>query len=162
MTADQKPSSNGTAAPATLRAEKLIGGGRALAHHDGKTWMVAGALPGETVLAQPTRRRAGIIEAETLEVLESPHAARDRDPCPHSDRCGGCDWPHIKARGGPTLQGAGSFRRGQGNARPRRPAGRGPGDNVTSGLSAPRPAALGPGDPTARFLRNQVATGHVH
>lgn len=58
--------------------------------------MVAGALPGELIVATPTRRRAGIIEAETVAVKESPHPARDTDPCPHSDRCGGCDWPHIR------------------------------------------------------------------
>jgi 23S rRNA (uracil1939-C5)-methyltransferase len=91
-------------APVTLRAEKLIGGGRALAHHEGETWMVAGALPGELVLAKPTRRRAGIVEADTVAVHESPHAARDSDPCPHSDRCGGCDWPHITPEAGARLK----------------------------------------------------------
>ncbi len=96
MTADRDHPSDGTDRPVALRAEKLIGGGRALAHHDGKTWMVSGALPDELVSAQPTRRRAGIIEADTLEVLESPHDARDSEPCPHADSCGGCDWPHIK------------------------------------------------------------------
>lgn len=79
-----------------LRAEKLVGGGRALAHHGGSTWMVTGALPGELVVARPTRRRAGIVEAETVGVASSPHAAREPDPCPHSDRCGGCDWPHVE------------------------------------------------------------------
>jgi 23S rRNA (uracil1939-C5)-methyltransferase len=87
-----------------VRAEKLIGGGRALAHHDGETWMVAGALPGEDVAARPTRRRAGIVEAETIEVAGSSHAARDPDPCPHSDRCGGCDWPHIRPEPGARLK----------------------------------------------------------
>ncbi len=90
--------------PVILRAEKLIGGGRALAHHEGATWMVAGALPGELVLAKPTRRRAGIVEADTVAVQESPHAARDGDPCPHSDRCGGCDWPHITPAAGANLK----------------------------------------------------------
>jgi len=79
-----------------LRTEKLIGGGRALAHHDGATWMVGGALPGELVAAQPVRRRAGVVEATVLEVLDGPHPAREGDPCPHADACGGCDWPHVK------------------------------------------------------------------
>jgi 23S rRNA (uracil1939-C5)-methyltransferase len=88
----------------TLRAEKLVGGGRALAHHAGATWMVAGALPGELVLAKPTRRRAGIVEADTVALLESPHAGRNSDPCPHSERCGGCDWPHITPEAGARLK----------------------------------------------------------
>jgi len=79
-----------------LRAEKLIGGGRALAHHEGETWMVAGALPGELVAARMTRRRAGIVEAETVAVKGAPNPSRDPHPCPHSDHCGGCDWPHIE------------------------------------------------------------------
>jgi len=89
---------------AVVRAEKLIGGGRALAHHNGETWMVAGALPGELVSARATRRRAGIVEAETIEVADSSHADRDLDPCPHSDRCGGCDWPHIRPEAGARLK----------------------------------------------------------
>lgn len=96
MTSDQRLPASPVEATVELRAEKLIGGGRALAHHEGATWMVAGALPGELVVALPTRRRAGIVEAETVTVKETPHPARDRDPCPHSDRCGGCDWPHIE------------------------------------------------------------------
>ena len=80
---------------ATLVAEKLIGGGRAIAHLDGSTWMVAGALPGERVRAAVLKRRAGIIEAGTLEVLSEPHPARLQDPCPQTGICGGCDWPHV-------------------------------------------------------------------
>jgi 23S rRNA (uracil1939-C5)-methyltransferase len=80
-----------------LRPIKLIGGGRALAHHEGETWMIAGALPGELVTACETGRRAGIVEARTLAVLDSPHPAREADPCPHAGRCGGCDWPHVEA-----------------------------------------------------------------
>ena len=79
-----------------LRAEKLVGGGRALAHHDGATWMVGGALPGELVAVAPVRRRAGVVEAMTLEVLDDSHPARESDPCPHADACGGCDWPHVE------------------------------------------------------------------
>ena len=58
--------------------------------------MVAGALPGELVAARPVRRRAGIVEAETVAVRDTPNPARDDDPCPHSSSCGGCDWPHIQ------------------------------------------------------------------
>jgi 23S rRNA (uracil1939-C5)-methyltransferase len=92
--------------PAEIVAEKLIGGGRALAHHDGATWMVAGALPGEQVRAEVTKRRAGIIEARTLEVLSEPHPARLRNPCPQAGVCGGCDWPHVDPGDGADLKAA--------------------------------------------------------
>ena len=102
-----RPIENGPAEPAvTLHIEKLIGGGRGLAHHDGATWMVMGALPGEQVLAQPTRHRAGIIEARTLNVLDAPHPARLAQPCPHAETCGGCDWPHVDPAGGGGLKAA--------------------------------------------------------
>lgn len=87
-----------------LDAEKLIGGGRALAHHDGATWMIAGALPGERIRAMATKRRAGIVEARTLEVVDAGHPARSSDPCPHSQICGGCDWPHVEPTGGAELK----------------------------------------------------------
>jgi len=90
----------------SLIAEKLIGGGRAIAHHDGATWMVAGALPGERVRAKLTKRRAGIVEARTLDVLSEPHPARLQDPCPQSGVCGGCDWPHVDPEAGADLKAA--------------------------------------------------------
>jgi len=79
----------------SLEAEKLVGGGRALAHHEGSTWMVAGALPGERIRAVPLKKRAGIIEASACAVERHPHPARLEEPCPHSGICGGCDWPHV-------------------------------------------------------------------
>jgi len=88
----------------SLVAEKLVGGGRAIAHHDGSTWMVAGALPGERVRAAVTRRRAGIVEARTLEVVSEPHPARLKDPCPRAEVCGGCDWPHVDPIDGAALK----------------------------------------------------------
>jgi tRNA/tmRNA/rRNA uracil-C5-methylase (TrmA/RlmC/RlmD family) len=85
-------------------AEKLIGGGRALAHHSGETWMVAGALPGENVQVVVTRRRAGIVEARTVAVQSNPHPARLADPCPQTGVCGGCDWPHVDPGDGADLK----------------------------------------------------------
>jgi 23S rRNA (uracil1939-C5)-methyltransferase len=90
--------------PVDVVAEKLVGGGRAIAHHDGATWMVAGALPGEQVRAEATGRRAGIVEARTLEVLSEPHPARLREPCPQTGVCGGCDWPHVALADGARLK----------------------------------------------------------
>ena len=87
-----------------LRPTKLIGGGRALAHAGGATWMVRGALPGELVAASPTRRRARVIEAQTIDVLADPHPARLSDPCPHAGVCGGCDWPQVEPVAGANLK----------------------------------------------------------
>jgi 23S rRNA (uracil1939-C5)-methyltransferase len=87
-----------------LEAEKLVGGGSALAHHEGATWLVSGALPGEVVAAEATGRRAGVSHARTVEVRSQPHPARAADPCPHSDSCGGCDWPHVQALAGAALK----------------------------------------------------------
>lgn len=75
--------------------ERLVGGGRGLAHHGGDTWMVRGAMPGEVVLARPSGRRQGVVEADCLEVVRDPHPARHPQPCPHAPLCGGCDWPHV-------------------------------------------------------------------
>ena len=87
-----------------LIADKLIGGGRALAHSGGETWMVAGALPGEHVRAVVTRRRAGVVEARTEAVRADPHPARLHDPCPQTGICGGCDWPHVDLQAAPALK----------------------------------------------------------
>jgi 23S rRNA (uracil1939-C5)-methyltransferase len=84
----------------------LIGGGRAIAHHDNETWMITGALPGEEVEAQVTRRRAGIVEARTLVVQGERHPARMDDPCPQTGVCGGCDWPHVDPFAGGPLKAA--------------------------------------------------------
>lgn len=63
-------------------------------HADGKTVFVAGALPGERVMAQQTARSRSFDEAKTLAVLE---AAPDRvEPrCPHFGVCGGCVLQHL-------------------------------------------------------------------
>jgi len=60
----------------------------------GKAIFVAGALPGETVVAQQTARHRHFDEARTLEVLV---ASPDRVParCPHFGTCGGCALQHL-------------------------------------------------------------------
>lgn len=87
-----------------LDITKIVGGGRGLAHHQGDVWMVSGALPGERVRTVPLGMRKGIVEGDTREVLSAPHPARDSAPCPHSPRCGGCDWPHILPKAGAALK----------------------------------------------------------
>lgn len=70
--------------------------GRGVARREGgKTVFVAGALPGERVLARQTRRSRSFDEATTLEVLTaSPDRVEPR--CPHFGTCGGCALQHLR------------------------------------------------------------------
>jgi tRNA/tmRNA/rRNA uracil-C5-methylase (TrmA/RlmC/RlmD family) len=78
-----------------LTTTHAVAGGRCLARVDGKVVLVAGALPGETVRARPTRETARLTEADTVEVLEA-HPLRRVPPCPHAAACGGCDFQHAE------------------------------------------------------------------
>src|SRR5690606_32392640 len=75
--------------PFQIRISNLSHDGRGVARReDGKAVFVAGALPGELVLAEPTARSRRFDEARTLEVLEaSPERVLPR--CPHFGTCGG-------------------------------------------------------------------------
>ncbi|MFT4198281.1 MAG: 23S rRNA (uracil(1939)-C(5))-methyltransferase RlmD [Pseudoxanthomonas sp.] len=60
----------------------------------GKAVFVAGALPGERVLAEQTAKNRHFDEARTLEVLQaSPERVVPR--CPHFGTCGGCVLQHL-------------------------------------------------------------------
>lgn len=89
---------------AEVTVTKLVGGGRGLAHHEDRVWLISGALPGEEVLARCTGSRRGIVEGCVDEVLRSPSPHRDPDPCPHAPVCGGCDWPHVFPEPGGALK----------------------------------------------------------
>lgn len=81
-------------APETLTINRLSHEGRGIAHHDGKTIFVRGALTGETVTARTTLIRSKFNEADTVEVLAaSPE--RVEPPCPHFGICGGCELQHM-------------------------------------------------------------------
>ncbi|MDZ7853298.1 MAG: TRAM domain-containing protein [Halomonas sp.] len=60
----------------------------------GKTVFIEGALPGENVKVAVHRTRKRFDEAHVRELLlASPE--RVAPPCPHFDRCGGCDLQHL-------------------------------------------------------------------
>jgi 23S rRNA (uracil1939-C5)-methyltransferase len=80
--------------PETAAIGSLDHDGRGVAHIDGKAVFVAGALPGETVLLQRTRRQRRHDEAELLEVLQ-PSPDRVKPRCPHFGVCGGCSLQHL-------------------------------------------------------------------
>ena len=81
--------------PFQIQILDLSHDGRGVARReDGKAVFVAGALPGETVLAEPTARSRRVDEARTLEVLAaSPERVQPR--CPHFGTCGGCELQHL-------------------------------------------------------------------
>jgi len=68
--------------------------GRGVARRDGKAVFVAGALPGEKVMAEQTAKNRHFDEARTVEVLQaSEHRVTPR--CPHFGVCGGCVLQHL-------------------------------------------------------------------
>ena len=75
----------------TLRIEKPVAGGRMLARADGAVVLVAGALPGELVVARVERSAQGTHFARTERILE-PSEDRVGEPNP----CGGCVLAHAR------------------------------------------------------------------
>jgi len=81
-------------APETADIVSLDHEGRGVARIDGKTVFVDGALPGETVRLQRTRKRRRHDEAVVVEVLKSaPDRVTPR--CAHFGVCGGCSLQHL-------------------------------------------------------------------
>jgi tRNA/tmRNA/rRNA uracil-C5-methylase (TrmA/RlmC/RlmD family) len=80
----------------TLDIERIAHGGHFIAHAQGLTIFVRGAIKGERVVAEVTQVKKKIAWAETIEVLtSSPH--RREAPCHYfrERACGGCDFQHI-------------------------------------------------------------------
>jgi 23S rRNA (uracil1939-C5)-methyltransferase len=75
-----------------LSIEKPAAGGRMIARHDGRIVLVAGAVPGEWVVARIERVERRLAFATTVEVREpSPdRRAEFGDPL-----CGGCVYSHV-------------------------------------------------------------------
>ena len=78
----------------TAEIESLDQEGRGVAHIGGKTVFVNGALPGESVRFQRTRRRRRHDEADVVEVIR-PAAERVVARCRHFGSCGGCSLQHF-------------------------------------------------------------------
>lgn len=72
------------------------GGGAVGRDPQGRATFVAGALPGEQVVAEIDRIKKRHAHAHLVEVLTSS-GDRRQPPCPHVARgCGGCGWQHIE------------------------------------------------------------------
>jgi 23S rRNA (uracil1939-C5)-methyltransferase len=89
-------SESGSATTVTVRAERLVAGGDALAHGpDGRVVFVHGALPGELIQVRLTASKRDWSRGDVTDVLE-PATERVTPPCPHRrEGCGGCDWQHL-------------------------------------------------------------------
>lgn len=81
--------------PFELDITDLTHDGRGVARRDtGKTVFVAGALPGERVVAVQTGRHRSFDEARTVDVLKAaPERVAPR--CAHFGTCGGCAMQHY-------------------------------------------------------------------
>jgi len=77
----------------TVEIEKF-GSECGIAHLDGMTLFVLGALPGEKVTARVQKVEKKYAFLKTLDVL-SPHPQRTQPPCPYYEKCGGCATQHM-------------------------------------------------------------------
>ena len=78
-----------------IAIDGLASGGRGVGRADGVVWFVAGALPGDRVLAQPVRVRPRFVEARRLRLLAPSPARRESPPCTLAGVCGGCPWIEL-------------------------------------------------------------------
>jgi 23S rRNA (uracil1939-C5)-methyltransferase len=76
--------------------ESLDQEGRGVAHVDGKTIFIDGALPNERVTYQSQHIKASYEVANIVEVL-TPSTQRVTPKCPHFGLCGGCKLQHLDA-----------------------------------------------------------------
>jgi 23S rRNA (uracil1939-C5)-methyltransferase len=76
----------------TVRIEKPAAGGRMIAHAEGGVLFVAGAIPGELVVARVTRVARGVAFADVVTIEE---ASPDRHPPFCDPACGGTSYAHI-------------------------------------------------------------------
>lgn len=77
-----------------LAIERLAHDGRGIAHLEGRTWFVAGALPGESVEARVLSARSQVVEARSERIFTSADNRR-AEPCPVAGTCGGCSLQHL-------------------------------------------------------------------
>jgi 23S rRNA (uracil1939-C5)-methyltransferase len=80
--------------PSIVHIESMSHEGRGIAHVDGKTVFVFGALKGEEVKIQVRKTNRNFDQAVTLEVIQ-PSALRVKPKCAAFEVCGGCSLQHM-------------------------------------------------------------------
>ena len=78
-----------------VRIEKLVEGGDGFARYEGIPVFVSRSAPGDLVRVRLVERRPSYARAEIIEILK-PGPGRREPPCPHFERCGGCDLQHLE------------------------------------------------------------------
>ena len=78
-----------------LTVESVDGQMQGVAHHDGQTVFIPGALSGEVIRAAATRCEKRYAFARILSV-EKPSPERVTPPCPYHRTCGGCSALHMR------------------------------------------------------------------
>ncbi|MEQ1597915.1 MAG: 23S rRNA (uracil(1939)-C(5))-methyltransferase RlmD [Methylotenera sp.] len=81
----------------TATIESLDQEGRGVAHVEGKTIFIDGALPNERVTYQSQHIKASYEVASVVEIL-TPSNQRVTPKCPHFGLCGGCKLQHLDAK----------------------------------------------------------------
>ena len=79
-----------------VQIEKLVHGGKGLAHDGSLAIFVEGVLPGESARIQLGRVRKGYAEGRLLDIV-TPSSDRMTAPCAVYGRCGGCQLQHASA-----------------------------------------------------------------
>jgi 23S rRNA (uracil1939-C5)-methyltransferase len=74
--------------------ERILPGGRGIAHADGRTVMVALAAPEDRLRVRFDRVKGSLAFASIVEILD-PSPLRVEPPCPYFGRCGGCDFQQL-------------------------------------------------------------------
>jgi 23S rRNA (uracil1939-C5)-methyltransferase len=91
--------------PLVFKPTTVAHGGTSVARDEtGKVWLVANALPGEVVEAEPRGRQGGVAVATATAIVEAS-LRRVAPRCPHFGpapsrpdfltQCGGCQWQHA-------------------------------------------------------------------
>jgi len=74
--------------------DRLSKSGQGVGRYQGRSLFVDGALPGERVLVE-VEAAGKLLRGRLLEVL-APSPDRRPSCCALSERCGGCDWLHLR------------------------------------------------------------------
>jgi 23S rRNA (uracil1939-C5)-methyltransferase len=81
----------------TTSVDSLSHDGKGVAHPDGKAVFIEGALPGEEVVYETSRKGRRYDTGQLVEII-TPSADRVEPACPHFGICGGCRLQHISPR----------------------------------------------------------------
>jgi 23S rRNA (uracil1939-C5)-methyltransferase len=79
----------------TLEIDALSYGPYGIGRLNGKTVMVPGTAPGDTITARIVESKERYSVAE-LAHITNPSRQRQTPPCPYVGSCGGCSWQHLR------------------------------------------------------------------